>query len=125
MWKLSRIKDGNPQNMFKYHVDLKTIENIILLTSNLFFRTLDPGNTEPQAILRTLDPGNTVPRSILRTVDPGNTVPQPILRTLDPGSTGSQPILRTSHPGRHSIKPVNWTAILAATQSFWVSELIL
>ena len=28
-----------------------------------------------------------------------------------------QPILRTSHPGSHSIKPVNWTAILAVTQS--------
>ena len=28
-----------------------------------------------------------------------------------------QPILRTSHPGCHSIKPVNWTAILAVTQS--------
>ena len=28
-----------------------------------------------------------------------------------------QPILRTSHPGSHSIKPVNWSAILAATQS--------
>ena len=28
-----------------------------------------------------------------------------------------QPILRTGHPGSHSIKPVNWTAILAVTQS--------
>ena len=28
-----------------------------------------------------------------------------------------QPILRTSHPGSHLIKPVKWTAILAATQS--------
>ena len=33
-----------------------------------------------------------------------------------------QPILRTSHPCSHSIKPVNWTAILAATQSKPVSE---
>ena len=28
-----------------------------------------------------------------------------------------QHILRTSHPGSHSIKPVNWIAILAVTQS--------
>ena len=28
-----------------------------------------------------------------------------------------QPILTISHPGSHSIKPVNWTAILAVTQS--------
>ena len=38
-------------------------------------------------------------------------------RTREPGNTGSQAILRTSHPGCHSIKPVNWTAILAVTQS--------
>ena len=81
----------------------------ILKTTN--FNNSESWKYWNQPTLVTLDPGNTGTQSISTTLNPGNTGPQPILRT------SNQTSQLDSHPGSHSIKPVNWTATLAVTQS--------